>query len=237
MDCEVAREALSARLDGEREAVPSARVDEHLGECSACRAWFDQVADQARDLRQLIDSRSVITAVDALGIVAAAQRRRPLMAWQRWTLLCIGIVQIILATVQWLSVNVGLTKGHTTSFGSHLLSESTAWLAALGVVMVAAALWSSTAARLAVVLTMFVGLLVAYVAVDVLADATTTLRILTYLLVVIGVVLAIAAWRHSLAPRQTFDDEVGADPDIVLPPNASRGRLRGHLWPTDGSAA
>ncbi|MFV4197445.1 zf-HC2 domain-containing protein, partial [Mycobacterium tuberculosis] len=34
----------------------SARVDEHLGECSACRAWFTQVASQAGDLRRLAES-------------------------------------------------------------------------------------------------------------------------------------------------------------------------------------
>ncbi|GAA1479852.1 hypothetical protein GCM10009624_02920 [Gordonia sinesedis] len=39
MRCEVAREALSARLDGEREAVPASRVDEHLATCPECAAW------------------------------------------------------------------------------------------------------------------------------------------------------------------------------------------------------
>lgn len=68
MDCEVAREALSARLDGERAPVPSARVDEHLGECSACRAWFTQVASQAGDLRRLAESR-------LLGASGSAGRR------------------------------------------------------------------------------------------------------------------------------------------------------------------
>lgn len=235
MDCEVAREALSARLDGERETVPSVRVDEHLGVCTACRVWFDQVADQARDLRQLVDSRPAITPLDAVGIVAPAQRPS-LMAWRRWALLCVGIAQIVLATVQGLGVSVGLTHDHTMSFGNHLLHESTAWSAALGVIMVAAALWPGAAAGLAGVLTVFVGLLTVYVVVDVLAGATTTLRILTHLPVVIGAVLAITVWRHHSAPRPT-PDEVTANTDIVLPQNASRGRRRGHLWPTDGSAA
>lgn len=67
MDCEVAREALSARLDGERAPVPSARVDEHLGECSACRAWFTQVASQAGDLRRLAESRRLSRLLGASG--------------------------------------------------------------------------------------------------------------------------------------------------------------------------
>ncbi|OPX13924.1 hypothetical protein B1964_17750 [Gordonia sp. i37] len=40
MRCEVAREALSARVDGERETVPSARVDEHVAGCADCAQWY-----------------------------------------------------------------------------------------------------------------------------------------------------------------------------------------------------
>jgi predicted anti-sigma-YlaC factor YlaD len=72
--------------------------------------------------------------------------------------------------------------------------------------------------------------------VDALSGAVTTARILTHLPVVIGTVLAIMVWRRSSAPRPTRDG-IADEPDIVLPQNASRGRRRGHLWPTDGSAA
>jgi predicted anti-sigma-YlaC factor YlaD len=108
MDCEVAREALSARLDGEREPVPSARVDEHLGECAACRAWFARVADQARDLRRLVESRPNIAPVAPFGSGRIAPRRRWSMSWQRWALLSVGIAQMALATLQGLGLNVGL---------------------------------------------------------------------------------------------------------------------------------
>lgn len=40
MRCEVARESLSARIDGERESVPAARVDEHLAHCPGCERWY-----------------------------------------------------------------------------------------------------------------------------------------------------------------------------------------------------
>jgi predicted anti-sigma-YlaC factor YlaD len=236
MDCEVAREALSARLDGEREPVPSARVDEHLGECAPCRAWFDQVAGQARGLRQLVQSRPVIAPVGPFGVGQVPPRRRSWMTWQRWALLCAGIAQILLATVQGLGLSVGLTHDHAMSSGHHLLNESTSWSTALGVVMVGAALWPSAAAGLAGVLTVFAGVLTVYVVVDALSGAVTTARMLTHLPVVIGAVLAIMVWRSSSAPRPR-PDGVAVEPDIVLPENASRGRRRGHLWPTDGSAA
>jgi predicted anti-sigma-YlaC factor YlaD len=236
MDCEVAREALSARLDGEREPVPSARVDEHLDECAACRVWRDQVASQARGLRQLVQSRRVIASVGPIAAEWARRRRRSWMTWQRWALFFVGIAQIVLGTVQGLGMSVGLTHGHGMGSGHHLLNESTAWSVALGVVMVGAALWPGAAAGLAGVLTVFVGVLTVYVVVDALSGAVTAARMLTHLPVVIGAVLAIMVWRSSSAPRPT-PDGVAAEPDIVLPQNASRGRRRGHLWPTDGSAA
>jgi predicted anti-sigma-YlaC factor YlaD len=122
------------------------------------------------------------------------------------------------------------------SAGSHLLNESTSWSIALGVAMVVAALRPGAAAGLAGVLTVFVGVLAVYVVVDALSGAVTTARMLTHLPVVIGAVLAIMVWRSSSAPRPT-PDAIADEPDIVLPQNASRGRRRGHLWPTDGSAA
>jgi len=158
------------------------------------------------------------------------------MAWQRWALLGVGVAQIILATMQGIGLSVGLAHDHVMSPGSHLLNESTSWSIALGVVMVGAALWPGAALGLAGVLTVFVGVLTTYVVMDSLSGAVTTARVLTHLPVLIGAVLAIVVWRTNSGPRPT-PDEVAAEPDIVLPQNASRGRRRGHLWPTDGSAA
>lgn len=61
MRCEVARESLSARIDGERESVPAARVDEHLAHCPGCERWYAtargmnfSAADLAPDLSTTI---------------------------------------------------------------------------------------------------------------------------------------------------------------------------------------
>ncbi|BBZ52696.1 hypothetical protein MHEI_44130 [Mycobacterium heidelbergense] len=232
----MAREALSARLDGEREPVPSARVDEHLGECAACSAWFDQVANRTHDLRRLVQSRPGTAPLAPLGIERVPPRRRSRMTWQQWALLGIGIAQLALAITQGVGLSVGLTHSHGMSPGSHLLNESTSWSIALGMVMVVAAVWPGAAAGLAGVLTAFVGVLTVYVVVDALSGAVTAARMLTHLPVVIGAVLAIMVWRSNSAPR-SGPQETAEEPDIVLPENASRGRRRGHLWPTDGSAA
>jgi predicted anti-sigma-YlaC factor YlaD len=241
MDCEVAREALSARLDGEREPVPSARVDEHLGECAACRTWFEEVGDRADALRRLVQSRPVITP---LGPFRSGQepdqkpmRARARMGWQRWALLGVGLAQVALAIAQGLGLSVGLvTHDHGVSAGNHLLNESTSWSIALAVAMIGAAIWPRAATGLAGVLTVFAGVLTVYVVVDSLSGTVTAIRIVTHIPVVIGAVLAILVWRSGERPRP-IPSNLATEPDIVLPQNASRGRRRGHLWPTDGSAA
>ncbi len=227
----MAREALSARLDGEREPVPSARVDEHLRECAECRAWRDAVTEQALDLRRLAERRPTLTALDH----SVEETRRPWLGWRRAALLGVGVVQIALAAVQGLGLSVGLAHGHGMG-GGHLLNESTAWSAALGAVMIGAALRPVAAAGLAGVLGVFAAVLTVYVAVDATMGAVTPVRMLTHLPVLLGAILAVLVWRDA----STSGPEPGqhaAETDITLPHNASRGRRRGHLWPTDGSAA
>lgn len=239
MDCDVAREALSARIDGEREPVPSARVDEHLRECSACREWFELAGEQARRLRSLVEARPVIAPVGRVQIPKPTPRRQSrLITWPRWALLGVGIMQIALATVQGLGLNVGLTEHQPMSSSHHLLNESTSWSIALGVIMIVAAIRPGAAAGLGGVLAVFVAVLSCYVIADSLSGAVTTTRIVTHLPLVVGAVLATMVWRGTSAPGPA-PGAAAAEPDIVLPQNASRGRRRGHLWPTtdDGSAA
>ncbi|WP_040791570.1 zf-HC2 domain-containing protein [Nocardia paucivorans] len=51
MECSVARECLSARLDGEAESVPAARLDEHLRRCPDCRRWHVAAAESTQRFR------------------------------------------------------------------------------------------------------------------------------------------------------------------------------------------
>ncbi|MFV0496289.1 zf-HC2 domain-containing protein [Mycobacterium sp.] len=236
MYCEVAREALSARIDGEREPVPAARVDEHLEGCAACRDWYEQASAQARELRELLRSRPVIAPMAPPLRGEPPPRRRPRFTWQRWALLCVGVSQIALAVAQGLGLDLGLAPAAGTGSGHHLLHESTAWSVALGVIMVVAAVRPTAAAGLAGVLTVFVGVLAVYVVADAISGAVTAARIFTHVPVVLGAVLATLVWRTDGTPSPE-PDSLADEPDIALPPNASRGRRRGHLWPTDGSAA
>nr|WP_162899314.1 zf-HC2 domain-containing protein [Mycobacterium shigaense] len=235
MDCELAREALSARLDGEREPVPSARVDEHVLGCAECQNWFDHVATDAHGLRRLARSRPDLARPRPFAIGGVMTKRPPKLTWPRWALVCAGIAQVALAIVQGLGLSVGLAHDQANS-GHHLLNESTSWSVALGVMMVGAALWPGAAAGLAGVLTVFVGVLTGYVIVDELSGNVTIVRLLTHVPVAVGAAMAVLVWRRHPTSRPTSDG-IENEPDIVLPHNASRGRRRGHLWPTDGSTA
>ena len=73
MRCEVARESLSARIDGERESVPAARVDEHVAQCPACQRWYSTAqgmnfaaADLAPDLSATILEASQTSEPDGI---------------------------------------------------------------------------------------------------------------------------------------------------------------------------
>lgn len=234
MDCDVAREALSARIDGEREQIPAARVDEHLADCGSCRQWQADAVEQTQLLRRLA-GRSQLSAVRPRTPPVPEPRRSPAVSWQRWALGAVGVVQLVLAVAQALGAHLGVPHA---AMGGHVLNESTAWSAALGVVMVAAAVRPPVAGGLMWVLGAFAAVLSVYVVGDAVAGRVTADRVLTHLPVLFGAVLAWLVWRSGHPDgRRPDHTALRQDEEIVLPQNASRGRRRGHLRPSDGSAA
>lgn len=234
MDCDTAREALSARIDGEREPIPSARVDEHLAECGPCREWQAAAVEQTRVLRRAA-GRSQLAPVRPPTGEQPRRLARPKVSWQRWALGAVGLVQLGLAVAQGLGADLGVP--HTGSAG-HVLNESTAWSAALGVVMLAAAFRPVVAGGLMWVLASFAAFLLLYEVIDADAGRVTPDRQLTHLPVLVGAVLALLVWRRDRGVGHRPDGTAAVDcDDILLPENASRGRRRGHLRSTDGSAA
>lgn len=228
MNCDVAREALSARIDGEREPVPSARVDEHLAGCPDCRGWNARAQQQAEQLRALAGvHRPVPAALDSADPAAPAVRAsRPKS--RRWVSIrvalgVIGVVQLVLAAIQATTGDLGLGHGH----GGHLLNESTAWSAALGAAMLLAAARPVAAAGVAGVLALFSLLLGGYVIADALTGAVSPARVASHLPVLIATVLAALLWRNEVRPDPPADTETVLA-EIVLPDSATTGRRR-HL--------
>ncbi|GCA97841.1 zf-HC2 domain-containing protein [Mycolicibacterium sp. NCC-Tsukiji] len=237
MECEIAREALSARMDGEHEPVPARRVDEHLASCPECRQWQDELNSQMDVLRGLIAAdRTRMTAVTDSVSQPALPETRDGLDWVRIALAVVGGIQIVLAVLQAAGVSIGVHVGH--SMGGHVVNESTAWSVALGVAMLVAAARPAAAMGLAIVGGVFTLVLTGYVVVDGLTGAVGAVRMLSHLPALAGVVLTVLVWRrHTLEPPRPDRDAAPMLDDITLPDNASRGRRRGHLWPTDGNAA
>ena len=234
MDCDTAREALSARIDGEREPIPAARVDEHVTGCESCRQWHATAVEQTQLMRRLA-GRSQLSAVAPAQERQPERRRYASVSWTRWALGAVGVVQLGLAIAQGLGANLGVPHAATAG---HVLNESTAWSAALGVVMLAAAVRPVVAGGLTWVLGSFAAFLVIYEITDTDTGHVTIDRPLTHLPVLVGAVLALLVWRrdHSAGPRPDPATTAVTD-EIALPDNASRGRRRRHLRSTDGSAA
>jgi predicted anti-sigma-YlaC factor YlaD len=239
VDCDVAREALSARIDGEREPVPTLRVDEHLASCGGCRDWYSRAVEQTQQLRRLV-GRSQVSAVPKwrAGTPARSRFRAWTTAtWQQWALGVLGVIQIGLAVAQGLGADVATPAlGRDATVSGHLLIVAAAWWAALGVVMIVAALRPAAASGLAAALVVSILVLAGFLIGG--AGALTVVRLLSHLPMLAGTVLALLVARAARPSKP--EPRSGAAPapdDIVLPENATRGRRRGHLFPTDGSAA
>lgn len=245
MQCEVAREALSARLDGEPQQVPTQRVDAHLGSCRDCRAWLIGVAVQTRRLASAevghgpdLVERIMATA----GVVSVPPYRRWLRElvsdYRRWGLVIAGVVQVAVALAQIAGIDFGLVSphGHGAATGAHLLHESTAWFLALGVAMIAAGVWTAAAVGVAAIAGAFAAVLFSYVAIDAFSGQVTAARVASHLPVLLGFVFAllVARERVGAGTARTADAEVH---DLVLMPNLARDRRRRHLWPINRTAA
>lgn len=235
----MAREALSARIDGEREPVPSARVDEHIRSCRWCAGWYERAREQAVVLRSLAGAETTSLLESATPHVGAGAR---LLGWCRQyglraALALAGLIQLAVAVVQAAGVDFGVVAAHRgAATGAHLLNESTAWCGALGIVTVAAALRPAVTAGLAGVLVAYVGLLSCYVIADAIAGQVTAIRIVSHAPVVAAAVLAVLAWRtyHRRRPPPRMHGAAGDRAEPVR----LRGLQPGETgWPRDDSAA
>lgn len=202
--CEVARQALSARIDGEYEGVPPSRVDEHLAECSACRSWFGVATRQSEALAGIGRGASARrpTSVDlGTGLTRVTQLSgtylRPRRSIIRIGLTLAGAAQIVIAMLQMTGTDFGMTHGAPDA-STHLVNETTAWALALGVCMIVAAWWQRALPGLLVVLSVFTVVLIGYVIHDGLAGAVTVGRVLSHLPVVFG--LGFTAWGSTTGP-------------------------------------
>jgi RNA polymerase sigma-70 factor, ECF subfamily len=240
MRCDVAREALSARLDGERPQVLAQQVDAHLESCRSCRAWLIDVAVQTRRLASIESGEAPDLADKILASVGEGSTahhrwmRRLRSHYRRWGLIGVGAFQVAIAAAQISGIDFGMVSAHMhgAMSGQHLMHESTAWLLALGLAMIAAGIWPITAIGVAAITGVYSVALLSYVVVDAFNGEVTAARIASHVPVLLGLVFTLLVARERAGSRRPRRRDTDADADRRAPPAASHtGRRRRHLWP------
>jgi RNA polymerase sigma-70 factor (ECF subfamily) len=245
MRCEVAREALSARLDGERPQVLAQQVDAHLESCRGCRTWLIGAAVQTRRLAS-IEPGLGPDLVDKI-MASLAEQSTAYHRWMRWLrthylrcgLIGVGLFQVAIAAAQISGIDFGMVSEHEhgAMSGEHLMHESTAWLLALGLATIAAGIWPVAAIGVAAITAVYTVALVGYEVVDALAGEDTPARIASHLPVLLGLVFTLLVARERAGSRRPRSSDADAEVDRPAQTTASHtARRRGHLWPINRSA-
>src|ERR1700757_2405813 len=224
MRCDVAREALSARLDGERPEVLAQQVDAHLESCRDCRAWLIGAAVQTRRLATIEPGHGpdlVDKIMASIGEQSTAYHRwmRVLRShYRRWGLIVVGLFQVAIAAAQISGIDFGMVSAHMhgAMSGEHLMHESTAWLLALGLAVIAAGIWPVTAIGVAAITGVYSVALMSYVVVDAFNGEVTAARIASHVPVLLGLVFTLLVAREragSRRPRRRDSDAWDARAD------------------------
>src|ERR1700752_4227439 len=114
MRCDVAREALSARLDGERPQVLAQQVDAHLESCRDCRAWLIGAAVQTRRLATIEPGQGpdlvekIMASIDERSVAYHRWMRVVRSHYRRWGLIAVGVFQVAIAAAQMSGIDFGM---------------------------------------------------------------------------------------------------------------------------------
>lgn len=242
MRCDVAREALSARLDGERPDVLAQQVDAHLESCRGCRSWLIGAAVQTRRFASVAPGEGPDLVDKIMAGIGEQTSGRP--AWKRWLrshyrrwgLIGVGLFQVAIAAAQISGVDFGMVSGHMhgAMSGEHLMHESTAWLLALGLAMIAAGIWPASASGVAAITGVYSVALLGYVIVDAFAGEVTATRIASHMPLLLGLAFALLVARERVGSRRPRASDGSADADFpAWAADSPAGRRRGHLRPID----
>jgi predicted anti-sigma-YlaC factor YlaD len=194
VECVRYREALSARIDGEDEAIDPALVDAHLASCAACRDWEREALAVTRLVR-LQPMPASPPPVSRLMAGFPKQRRR-LVLVLRALLGAFGAAQFVLGITQAASA---ATATHLHGSG-HVFHESAAWNVAIGAGFAWIATRRATPAGALPMLTAFVALLALLSTSDLMAGTVETTRLISHGFVLAGYAIVIALSRPALDP-------------------------------------
>jgi predicted anti-sigma-YlaC factor YlaD len=142
MDCDSAREAISARIDGEDPGPLASALDDHLTSCAACREWQQRahmVTRRARLGGSFLDHDLAPGLLAAFPAHEAWWRKRSV---QRGALLALALGQLAVAAPM-------LFLGHDREAGVHAAHELGSFNMALAIAFVVGAVRPRLSAGLA----------------------------------------------------------------------------------------
>lgn len=244
MRCDVAREALSARLDGERPQVLAQQVDAHLESCRGCRTWLIGAAVQTRRLATIEPGegpdlvKKIMSTLDQQSPAYQRSMRWLRAHYRRWGLIGVGVFQVAIAAAQISGIDFGMVSDHMhgAMSGEHLMHESTAWLLALGLAMIAAGIWPATAIGVAAITGVYSVALLSYVVVDAFAGNVTAARIASHMPLLLGLAFALLVARERVGADRSRASDAETE-HRAWPSESPSGRRHRHLWPINRSTS
>ena len=142
MECDRAREAISARIDGEDPGVPDGALDAHLADCDACRAWQQRAHVLTRRARLGGPFLERDLTGQVLAAVPPAPARRRLRLALRGALLAVALAQLAITVPL-------LVLGHDHDAGPHAAHELGSFDLALAIAFAIGAIRPALSAGLA----------------------------------------------------------------------------------------
>jgi predicted anti-sigma-YlaC factor YlaD len=208
MDCDVAREAISALIDGEPPPVGRPELDAHLAGCGGCRAWREGAHDVTR--RSRLAGALPSPGPDAAARSAAAARDAA-PAWRREAVLMRASL-VIVAAIQCVTTLPALVLGSDHGAPIHVAHEMGAFDMALAVGFVLAALRPSRARGMSSLVGAAAVLLIVTAVLDLAAGHTGPSEESPHLLAVAGWLLL-----RRLATISPADASGDGAPSLPLP--------------------
>jgi predicted anti-sigma-YlaC factor YlaD len=193
MNCEIAREALSAWLDGEQAVPRSAAVHAHISECAECRSWQEAGHRLTRRVRltpaqpMADDTARILEAVIADRTVRRGPRSRKLAS--------VGLA--VAAVAQLLIIVPALALGNAgIGVPPHAARELGAFNLALAVGFAVAALRPAHARGMLPLVGVATACLIVLAAIDTATGQTTLWAEAPHLIAVAGLVLLYLTADH-----------------------------------------
>lgn len=234
LDCEGAREAISALQDGEDPGMDRALLEAHLEACSRCRDWADDTARVNR-LATLAPVDLTDCGPPDLAPAVLAGLRRPerarLRPVLRVALLVVGLVQLAVGLIGLLPI---IDHGLLPVVHGHLGHETAAFNIAVGAALCWVVANTGRARGPLPLLAVFVAVLAGMEVIDLLVGRVDWIRSVSHLPVLAGLLLTWALVRSE--PRtdpwpgdtSTADDEYDArnEPEQPQPNHPPGGSSR-----------